>query len=421
MQKRTRKMYHTGKPASRRRRALSSARRFLPLFLFLFVFSLLWIGAARGSASAYDRRADAHGISFLRTGSTSGVLIWSDQYEKNRKSRNWNHDVYAQKIDLRDPAIDRKKRITLVSAPEAQEPASASMTANGRIMVTFEDGYNNGDDELSQRYALFDKDLNAIVPYRGLRKHGTTVKSGGHSGHTASTKTRHVVVWSEGWVDGGGANGLGTGKRIGLTTYRSDGRRLFSKSVASGKGRYWWPIAAASSDRVLFLWQKYIKGKTYAQLQCVCYDPVKNRFKTKAATPDRRLKLRYYSYSAVWLSKSRRFLVIASRSDGKANAYLLTESGRVTACRKGLPGIVREASPAVIKKGKTEIAAWPDRKNGATFLRVKNRRIGSSRRVASCFHWSVRGTAGFTDASGDVCFAVLGKDRVKIVRVRSPK
>ncbi|MGI6736453.1 MAG: chitobiase/beta-hexosaminidase C-terminal domain-containing protein [Anaerovoracaceae bacterium] len=368
--------------------------------------------------SSRDLREDAHGISWIPLDSDSGCLIWSDQYGRKSTHGSWSHDVHAQRISLHDPVIHPSEQLTLAAAGEAQEPASASISGDGRIMVTFEDGWNNGSRELSQRYAVFSRSLQPVTPYQPRRTGGTTVLRGGHSGHTASTEDRHVIFWSEGWVDGGGVDNLGTGRRVGLTTYDSDGRKLCSRSVARGKGRYWWPLAAASDRSVLLLWQKYVGGQEYARLMTAVYDPQSDRFLSKPKVLDRRLQLLYYTYSAVYLPQCRRFLVLASRYDEKANLYLLDESGRLLARRSGLTGLQRECTPAVRAGDGICEAAYPNLRRGVSFVRVSSNIITSCGSLNGRCSWSYRGTAGFADDSGRACFATLTRDTVKLLRYR---
>jgi hypothetical protein len=364
-----------------------------------------------------EPREAAHGISFVQKGN-SGWLIWSDQYGRKSDNGNWEHDVYAQKISLADPSLDPGQKKTIVSAPEAQEPASASSTKDGNIMVTFEDGYNNGEAELSQRFAVFDSDMNVVKKYDSAAKTGagTNVKLGGHSGHTASTDGRHVIVWCEDWIDGGGVDNLGTGKRTGLTVYDKDGSRLASRWIANGQGRYWWPTAAASHDRVLITWQEYIKGQEYANLMTAVYDPERNVFVQKPKRPDKSLQLLYYTYSSVYLPESGCFLILAGTYDEKTNAYLVDENGNIKAQRRGLPGLVRESSPAVRSSGGGNVAVYPNLNNGVTYISVGKKGIKKLSDSSDKHRWSYRGTAGFFDSDGAVWFASLESEKLALIK-----
>jgi hypothetical protein len=370
------------------------------------------------SAERADPRETAHGIDFIKTGDDTGVLIWSDQYGKKSRNGNWNHDVYGMTVDLDDPSVSGKKK-KLVSAPEAQEPASSAISGgNGNIMVTFEDGYRNGDNVLSQRYVLLDSDLNTVKKYSPSEKtgKGTTVKAGGHSGHVASVPGRFVVFWSEGWVDGGGADGLGSGRMTGLTVYSSSGKRLFSRKVAYGSGRYWWPQVTGSGRYVLLTWQKFLSGKNYARLMYAVYDPYNDTFVKKPRVLDGSLKLRFYTYSSAAIGKKGSFIVSASDSKGRGRAYVIDRSGRMVSRKTGLPGIIREAAPAV-KSGRDGCTlAYPDLNGHVTFIRVSGRKIRKIYVSGKKYSWNIRGTAGFFDNSGRACFAVLGKSGLRLVK-----
>lgn len=378
------------------------------------------VKTSSGKVNVEDQREYAHGITFLKTGKSKGVLIWSDQYGRISINGDWTHDIYGMTVDLENPSANGRKK-KLVSAPEAQEPASAAMTKNGNILVTFEDGYNNGNNELSQRYILLDKKLKVIRKYSPSRKtgRGTTVKAGGHSGHAAAVSNRFVVFWSEGWVDGGGADGLGSGKMTGLTVYSSSGKKLYSRKVAHGKDRYWWPEAVGGSRYVLLTWQKFVKNRNYAKLMYAVYDPYGNKFIKRPHAVDSSLKLRFYTYSSAYLKKSGCFLVLASDSRKNGRAYLINNKGKIISEKKGLPGVIREASPALKSGSSSYTVVYPDLNGRVTSIRVLGRKIHKSGTSKNKYSWNIRGTAGFYDNKGRACFAVLGSSKLKIVKCSS--
>ncbi|MEE3362163.1 MAG: hypothetical protein VZQ84_01240 [Anaerovoracaceae bacterium] len=371
-----------------------------------------------GIEDGEDQREAAHGMNFIRTGEDSGWLIWSDQYGRESSDGNWNHDIHAEKIDLGAPSVSASDFRTLVSAPEAQEPASASLTGDGEIFVTFEDGYDNGDSVLSQRYVLFDRDLNVIKRYEHSRDtgRGSTVMTGGHSGHVSSTSDRTVVFWCEGWKDGGGVGGLGSGENVGITVYNNEGDRVSQRWIANDSGRNWWPLTASSRTSTLLLWQKYVDGKDHACLMAAVYDPVNDRMIKKPANLDPALKLRYYTYSCVSLGDTGGFLVMATRTDGTAAVYLLDDDGSVKAVSRRMPGIIREGTPAVRYSGGSYTVVYPNTNGGATRLTVNGQKIKETESTAGKYMWNYRGTAGFFDTSENVWFAVLEEDGPRLVK-----
>lgn len=150
------------------RRRLKMRRR-LKQTVCLLLALLLTAGTLPASVLAYsDPREQAHGISYIQTPS-GRYLIWSDQYGRKSANGSWTHDIYAlpvTKAGLRNPEANKQ---TLVSAHEAQEPASASVAGDGSVFLTFEDGnattYRGHDYTLAQRYAIFSSSLRPEVPY----------------------------------------------------------------------------------------------------------------------------------------------------------------------------------------------------------------------------------------------------------------
>lgn len=352
-----------------------------------------------------DMRVYAHGINYVKSG-TKGYLIWSDAYKSGTTaSGDWTHDVSYQKLSLKSPKIITAK--ALMKAPEAQEPASASVAGNGSIIVTFEDGYDSKGYSLSQRYAVYDKNMKVI------KKYPSTIALGGHSGHSASTSKYHTVFWSDDWVKGGGVDDMGTGKSVHITTLNLKGKKLCSKKVTqSSSSREWWPIAAASKKYVLMVWQKYVPGKEYSQLMYGVYNPATNKFVKKPKVLDRNLDLLYYSYSVDYLAASNEFIVIASRYDEKANAYLISEKGTVKHTKRGLEGLVREARPAILKKKTTSEVTYPEMKNRVVTLSVKNHKITRKKIYKKEYVWPEYGISGFYSSTGKIHFAVLTKDKL---------
>lgn len=114
------------------------------------------------AASSRDAREDAHGMNYVVDPATDqSYLIWSDEYNSGTRSDgSWTHDVYYQSIDINSPKIaSNANKLTLISAPEAQEPVSASFSKSGRLIVTFEDGNKAGKYTLAQRYAIYKSQL----------------------------------------------------------------------------------------------------------------------------------------------------------------------------------------------------------------------------------------------------------------------
>ncbi|MCR4743902.1 MAG: hypothetical protein K5894_01580 [Lachnospiraceae bacterium] len=383
-------------------------KRFLTLVLCL-VF--LFFPAEDLYAEDEDLRQYAHGVSYIENPQKGlGYIIWSDAYKKGiAKDGSWTHDVYSAKIKLKNPKIRKVRRI--VRADEAQEPASAAATDDGNIMVTFEDGNDAGDYELAQRFVILNSKLKKI------KKYPQTIALGGHSGHAASTRDHHLVFWSEGWVQGGGVDGLGSGDDLYLTSMDSDGENMHTIEVSkSEKYRDWWPLAAASDTKALLVWQRYVDGEDYAEIKFDIYDPASGKLKSRSENSRENdlsdIRARYYCYNVVYLEKSRLFALNISCEDGGGVILLIDEEGKVKKRISGCGSFVREAAPAVIEKDKTELY-YPVGNDQVECVSLDSDYNAAHSFYSTGFNWSYCGMAGFVDSNGKVWFAALDTDHFR--------
>ncbi|HEY3597146.1 MAG TPA: hypothetical protein VGL08_06505 [Paraburkholderia sp.] len=294
--------------------------------------------ASRSRATAVDPRAYMHGIGAASDAHGNTYVFFSSSGLPPRgpgRDRNWTHDVYVARWSPQQPNLD-KPRI-FISRPEAQEPVSIAQNDSGRVMVTFEDGWNT-PNEVSQRYGVYTPDLDAV------RAYPIDVKSGGHSGHAAAVGSRFAVVYSDDWIDGGGVGNLGTGNGVYLKTYDADGALLQSVDVAP-RVREWWPMIAGSPTRALLVWQQYVSGATYARLKVAVFNPDDGTLSEARVIAPR---LRYYTYAAAFVPALDRFLVVATGDDGKGFAQLIDENGATTATLACMPATVRESGITVV-------------------------------------------------------------------------
>jgi hypothetical protein len=295
-------------------------------------------GASRARAAAVDPRSYMHGIGAASDGHGNTWVFFSSSGLPPRgpgRDRNWTHDVYVARWSPQQPNLDRPR--IFISRPEAQEPVSIAQNDTGRVMVTFEDGWNT-PNEVSQRYGVYTSDLDAVRPYP------IDVKSGGHSGHAAAVGSRFVVFYSDDWVDGGGVDNLGTGSGVYLKTYDADGTLLQSVDVAP-RVREWWPMIAGAPTRALLIWQQYVPGATYARLKSAVFNPEDGSLSEARVLSS---SLRYYTYAAAYVPALDRFLVVATGFDGKGFAQLIDETGATTATLACMPATVRESSITVV-------------------------------------------------------------------------
>ncbi len=380
-------------------RAALSSKGVLWLFRVVIVFLLAGCGLL-GDPAAFspptitpvpmaentDKRAYQHGIDFLTLPDGTYTLIWASSGEPPAgplPSGNWTHDIYYAPIDPQQPAI---RPVLLIANPEAQEPASAAISSDGHILITMEDGWNTGR-EVAQRYGVYDAALNPILPYPQL------IADGGHSGHVTASGARFVVFYAEGWVDGGGVDGLGSGDDVRVAVYDSEGVLEHRLEVAVGEeSRDWWPLAAGSPERVLLLWQRFVPQETYSRLMFALLDAEAGRLVVDAVMLEEAVQ--YYTYDAVFVPSLNRFLVTGAQLGGVGFACLLDEEGKVVAFKTGLPAPVRE-SQIILRDGIGEtLAAQPVAPSGIMVLRLRPENIQLKYRLGDDYVWESSGVDG---------------------------
>lgn len=380
------------------------------------------LGSAQIGAEDTDYRQYAHGISCVKNPvSEKTWLVWSDAYKQGVDDEgNWTHDVYGLKLNLKKPKIKSVKR--LIKADEAQEPASASCTDDGNMIVTFEDGNDAGEDELAQRFAIYNSKMKCV------KKYPATIALGGHSGHAASTSDHHIVFWSEGWVDGGGVDDLGTGDDVYVTSMDSAGNDMKTVEVAKGdETRDWWPLIAASETKALLVWQRYVDGEDYAELCCTVYDPKKAEIESFSDNSKEHvfsdIKMRYYTYNVCYIKGLKLFALNLTTIDNKGILFLINESGDIVDKIENCEAFVREAAPAV-DESNGEKLYYPVNEDEVECFEIGKDHNVSKSVLKVDFRWSECGTAGFADNNGTAWFAALDtahfkkhKKTLKLVKV----
>ena len=336
--------------------------------------------AKAASVPTGDLRAYMHGIGAVTDAQGVTTVFFSSSGLPPRgagRDRNWTHDVYIARWTPQQPKLDRPR--VFISRPEAQEPVSVAQNDTGRVMVSFEDGWNT-PNEVSQRYGVYTSDLKDVKPYPN------DVLSGGHSGHVAAVGSRFVVFYSNDWVNGGGVDNLGTGNGVYVKTYDADGALLQAIDVAP-RVREWWPMIAASPTRALLVWQQYVSGETYARLKVATLDPSTGALSEPRVIADRLL---YYTYAAAYVPSIDRFVVVATTDKGKGFAQLIDASGQTTATLDCMPASVREAGIAVIG----ERAFTPSQDGRLLHLKLTAASIELAGTQPSPIAWTYTGSVG---------------------------
>ena len=336
---------------------------------------------------ADDPRAYQHGVDFIKQAQDQLILIWASSGippSGADTEGEWTHDIYYSWIDPTEPHI---KPVKLISAPAAQEPASADMTADGHIMITMEDAYR-AENELAQTYAVYDQSMIAIKAYPDV------VFDGGHSGHVAAVANQFLVFYSEGWVDGGGVEQLGSGDDVWLDVFDSVGHRLLHQAVAVGeKSRDWWPLIAGSRQSALLLWQRFIEGQAHARLMYALFDPLRHQWVYPATELSN--QLRYYHYDVQFIAPLNLFFINATNENGTGFACLISNDGKVVARHTRLPPMVRESQPAwqVIGPDRVKLI-YASNPGKLVFLEISRSDIQLQNKISVTDFWPNSGTDG---------------------------
>ncbi len=349
-----------------------------------FIFILLF--CFQNISSAQDARSFQHGINFLQRADQQWLMIWSSSGNPptgKDKNGSWTHDIYYSLIDSKKPII---RPTTLISNPEAQEPASSAITDDGHIMVTMEDGWNT-ERNVAQRYGIYDSALKPVKPYPQL------VHDGGHSGHVTAVKNRFVVFYSDEWVTGGGVDNLGSGDDVLVKIYTSKGELKHTIPVAAGKKtRDWWPLTAGSKQTAMLVWQRFVDKETWSQLMMAVLDPITGEMlKKPIRIAD---KLKYYTYNVAYLSALDRFLVTGTNSKGEGFAQLYSKTGELINVLKKLPPVMREAQIIQRQRGKKVVIAQAVEPAGVMLLTATADRLTFQDNIAGTQKWSIAGTDG---------------------------
>ncbi|MFC0129848.1 hypothetical protein [Ralstonia solanacearum] len=315
---------------------LSCRRPALAALAALAVLPLPTPAVAAGHGEG-DLRRFMHGIGAVPAAATGtmNVFFSSSGLPPRGPDRNgnWPHDVYVAQWHADSGVLDAPR--LFIRKPEAQEPVSVARNRAGQVMVSFEDGWN-APENVTQRFGIYDTALRPIRPYP------QQVESGGHSGHVAAVGKRFVVFYSDGWVDGGGVDNLGSGNGVYAKVYDGHGHQLRDLDIAHAR-REWWPMIAGGDTRALLAWQQFVPGRTDANLKIAVLDPASGHVIGERVL---REQLQYYTYDVAWLPSIERFLLVGT-AQGHGFAELIDNDGKVRASIPCMPASVREAAIAV--------------------------------------------------------------------------
>ncbi|KVN50071.1 hypothetical protein WJ64_20405 [Burkholderia ubonensis] len=346
-----------------------------------------------------DLRAYMHGIGAVADAAGGYYVFFSSSGLPPKgpdRNRNWTHDVYVARWSPRSGKLARPR--VFIVRPEAQEPVSVAQSETGRIMVTFEDGWN-APDEVGQRYGVYTRQLKVVRPYP------VDVRVGGHSGHVAAVGSRFVVFYSEDWVEGGGVDNLGTGGGVYARIFDANGAMLRAVDVAPHV-REWWPMIVGSPTRALFVWQQYVSDQAYARLKIAVLDPQSGSLgEARVIAP----RVQYYAYGAAFVPSIDRFLVVATGADGKGFAQLIDRQGATTAALACMPASVREAGITVVDAN----AYTPSADGRLLHLRMTPTTIELVATQDSPIDWTYLGSVGLSRSPTRIHWLALSPQGLK--------
>lgn len=323
-----------------------------------------------------DHRAWQHGIDILQVGDQR-LVVWGSAGNPPRPNLggDWTHDIYYAWLS-KDGSLSATE--VLVSAPEAQEPPSVAINASGTLMMTSEDG-NGG---INQHAGLWNSSLNV------LRKYPFEIKRGGHSGHVAAMGEDFLVTYSEGWVDGGGWRGLGTGQNVYARIVEANGKRRQEIKLTQDQERNprdSWPLVAASDRNWLVVWQRYPE----MSLQSALVDAAGIVARRKIIDG---LPLRY-AYDVEFAAQIERYVVAGNTGD-EGFIALIGLTGEVIKIQRGLPPMVSESRIVLGWNGSQLTGAYPVDPRGVATVRLSPDAIEFVRLLDHPHAWDYVGTTG---------------------------
>ena len=321
----------------------------------------------------------------------------------------WSHDVYVAVWNAATGELGPSR--IFIGEPEAQEPVSVAQNASGNIMLTLEDGWK-ADQDVTQRYGVYDKHLRPVRPYP------VEVEPGGHSGHVAAVGNSFVVAYSDGWVNFGGQDNLGSGNGVYAKVYDGSGVELHQIDIVHAR-RAWWPVVAGGKTHAMVAWQELVDHRKPPQLKFALIDAVSGRLGPATVLHN---AVQYYTYNVSWLKAPERFLVVGT-AEGHGFARLIDSHGRITASLSCLPATVREAGIAVQDGGgaKAISYAYIPAANGRLMqLRIEPASLTLSGLLApsgdKAVRWHPVGSTGLFASSGMLYWLSLTPEGLEQIR-----
>jgi hypothetical protein len=222
---------------------------------------------------------------------------------------------------------------------------------------------------------------------------------------------RFLVTYSEGWVDGGGFLGRGTGQDVYARIVEDDGTlRREATLTETGRGhRDGWPLVAGSDRNWLVVWQRYPELSLQAAL--VGADGVAAaRTKLMDGLPIR------YAYDVAFAPQAGVY-VIAGSTGEEGFVSLVDLEGKVVSTRKGLPPMASESRIVLRADAAGTLGVYPVRPRGVAVVRIAAGAVELVKVLEHPYEWDYCGTAGAFLAEDRVLFVTLSQAGLRQVRV----
>ena len=355
-----------------------------------------------------DHRAWQHGVNLVMVGGKL-LVVWGSAGDPPQPNLGgaWPHDVYYAWLPTpASPDVAPVESRILVAQPEAQEPPSVAVNRRGTILMTCEDG-NGG---INQHAGLWQDARPGSGALRVLRPYPFTIKRGGHSGHVAAMGDRFLATYGEGWVEGAGWRGLGTGKYVFARIIADTGAlgreiKLTSNRVANPRDG--WPLVAASDRNGLVVWQRYPELTLQAAL-IDASEAVVRWLQIIDGLPER------YAYDVEFSSQLGSYVVAGSSGDGGFVA-LVSQTGHITKIQRGLPPMASESRIILGGDGSKLVGVYPIHPHGVAVIRLSADSIELARIIDHPYVWDYSGTTGTFVAPERVLFATLSTTGLRLI------
>lgn len=360
--------------------------------------------------SYLDQRAWMHGLDLVKHNGKDMLIFSANNYPPTYPTNEWYHDIFYSYINPSNPSATFAPK-NLVSDPVAQEPASAAVNSNGRLVITAEDAQFS--DWLDQTFGMWSNTLGVIKDY-GVK---LQPPQGGHSGHVAASGDKFLVSFTDGWITGGGVDNLGSGDDVFGRIIYNDGSigNLLNTSVNSSMDRRdWWPIVAGSDSNWIQVYQRHTTAGTGG-------GPVLGRTvsHTGAFGPEFTIytNTKYYYYDIQYIPALERYLVVGAQNKATNNgvAVLLDKNGTVVHTKTGLPNTVRESQTVVSDDGRTGV--YTAEGIGAAVIDITATSVTLRKTVPLDWEWGYMSTDGVFVNSNRVLFATGTQRGIRFLTV----